>query len=182
MPIRQSWEERRGGLVRRVFWYAKVIAHGARASELPAYIALARLPTVVILEARYNSHSHLQARYSSRFLLPTHHPQHTHCAHIVTAGSIGANDLKRQGQRYLTQCLRQWKYRTRVDGCLDGLGFLTSLYSSDFPSLILVIILMYLFGFEKLDALLLLDLGDIALGINQTRWNMRGSDWAFDKL
>jgi len=50
--------------------------------------------------------------------------------------------------------LRQWKFRTRlIDGIyhLNGFGFLTSLYSSGFYSFILVIISMYLFGFEKLD-------------------------------
>jgi len=49
--------------------------------------------------------------------------------------------------------LRQWKFRTRlIDGIyhLNGFGFLTSLYSSRFYSFILVIISMYLFGFEKL--------------------------------
>jgi len=41
-------------------------------------------------------------------------------------GSIGANDLKRQGQRQLPHRLRQWNHATRlIDGiaCLDGLGF-----------------------------------------------------------
>jgi len=50
--------------------------------------------------------------------------------------------------------LRQWKYRTRlIDGIyhLYYFSFLTSLYSSGFYSFILVIISMYLFGFEKLD-------------------------------
>ena len=133
-------------LVGKFAWYAKVIAHGARTDGLPAHSTRdspqwrsSKLATTRILVSKL-----------SCFLLPTHHPQLSHCAHIVTAGSIGANDLKRQGQRYLAQCLRQWKYRTKVDGCSDGLGFLTSLYLSDFPSLISVIILMYLFGFEKL--------------------------------
>jgi len=49
--------------------------------------------------------------------------------------------------------LPHWKYWTRlIDGIyhLNGFSFLTSLYSSGFYSFILVIISMYLFGFEKL--------------------------------
>ena len=55
-----------------------------------------------------------------------------------------------------TACLRPWTHkRGLIDGIdrLDSFGFLISLYSSGFHSLILVIISMYLFGFEKLDTL-----------------------------
>ena len=44
----------------------------------------------------------------------------------LIVGSIGANDLKRQGQRHLPHRLRQWKHGTRlIDGIvrLDGFGF-----------------------------------------------------------
>ena len=59
-------------------------------SEVIAYCALTGEPLAHIepgaenLDARYNSHSRLQTRYSSRFLLPTHHPELSHCALIVT--------------------------------------------------------------------------------------------------
>ena len=51
-----------------------VIAHHARTCELPAYIAPPTPWSWENIDARYNSHSRLQARYCSRFLLPSHHP------------------------------------------------------------------------------------------------------------
>jgi len=37
------------------------------------------------------------------------------CAHIVTLGYIGGNNLPWQGQRYDTKCLRQWNNSNRRD-------------------------------------------------------------------
>ena len=61
----------------------EVIARYARTGEPLAYIE-ASTPKRRSLDARDNSHSRLQARYSSRFLLPTHHPYPSHGALIVS--------------------------------------------------------------------------------------------------
>jgi len=59
------------------------------------------------------------------------------CLHV---GSIGANDLKRQGQRHLPHRLRQWKYGTRL---IDGIDHLDNFGFSYFSVLIRLFILSY---------------------------------------
>jgi len=62
-------------------------------------------------------------------------------------------------------CLPQWKHERRlINGidCVNGFGFLISLYSYDFHYLIFVIISMYLVDFGEL--------GNIVCSDDQYRW------------
>ena len=131
---------------------SEVIAHYTQTQVPPAHVQ-PPTPGVQNLDARYLSHSRLQARYSSHFFVthppPLNLPLRPHC-HL---GIYRCQRSHATRAATIPHRLRQWKYRTRlIDGIyhLNGSGFLTSLYSSGFYSFILVIISMYLFGFEKL--------------------------------
>jgi len=101
------------------------------------------------LPLAFPSSSSLQLAFFVTHPLPLKLPLRPHC-HL---GIYRCQRSCATRAAILPHRLRQWKYRTRlIDGIyhLNGFGFLSSLYSSGFYSFILVIISMYLFGFEKL--------------------------------
>ena len=83
-PIGQSVGELPGSLWWKVTWVAQWSQLTTHGPESHMHIQNPCLPAVESLDARFNSHPRLQARYSSRFLLPTHHPKLPHGAHIVS--------------------------------------------------------------------------------------------------
>lgn len=60
----------------------------------------------------------LKPFYSSRSLLPAHHPLQNEGALIVSQGHIGVHHPVRQGQRSSHQRLPQWNYTTAIRSCL----------------------------------------------------------------